>query len=334
MEPSANLTPSSSGAKSTLVVDPSSSGLRLDAFLAKHLSEYSRTQLAKMAKNGDILVGGRSARPSAVLSAGQTVIFPHPQIVAATLEPSFDVKIKAIYEDDHILVIDKPWGLMMHPGSGRNEATLAAGLLAQNPSLITVGDPIRPGLVHRLDKDTSGVVVTAKTSPALDFLVKMFSERGAEKKYLAFVFGNLKNSWGRIEAPIGRHPTLRHKMAAGVPLGREAVTFYRRLKYFPKTHVSLVALTLLTGRTHQARVHLQSLGLPVLGDLVYSRGAKELYKKFPALTPLVTRQLLHARRLTITHPEFKNKITFHAPWPNDFLSFFKTLISIENETKA
>ncbi|MDR1921166.1 MAG: RluA family pseudouridine synthase [Candidatus Adiutrix sp.] len=313
----------------SLEISSDEAGRRLDSLLAARCPEFSRTQLARLARNGKIALDGRPAKPGAIAAAGQRVVFQPPESPLTKLEPDYGLEISVIYEDEDILVLDKPWGLMAHPGAGRREPTLAGGLLARNPRLNGVGEHLRPGLAHRLDRDTSGVLITAKNEPALRALSEMFGRRETKKIYLAFVSGRPRNDCGLVDAPIGRHPTQRRKMYAGAPRGRAALTYYKILRHFPKTGLSLAALRLVTGRTHQARVHLQSLGLPVLGDPVYSRGPGDLVKKFPSLGPLIKRQMLHARRLTIVHPVNSTEMTFRAPWPSDFRIFLREILALE-----
>ena len=313
----------------TLSVLAEEEGRRLDAVLSARYPEFSRSQLARQAREGLVLLDGKPAKASAPVAAGQSVAFPVPQSPPTDLLPEPEVVLEVIFEDDHILAVNKPWGLIVHPAPGQTGPTLAGGLLARDARLSQVGERFRPGLVHRLDKDTSGVLITAKTEPALRGLAEAFSRRETRKRYLAFVRGRPKSDRGIIDSPIGRHPTQRHKMAAGTAGGRPSRTIYRVLRHFPQTGVSLVLLTLVTGRTHQARVHLQSLGTPVLADPVYSRGASDLVSRFPTLEPYLARQLLHARRLTIVHPVTGLPQTFRAPWPPDFLGLWRELLRLE-----
>ena len=313
-----------------LVVPAAENGLRLDIFLSRHL-EYSRAQLARQAKGGFIQGIDRQGQKHSLKSAaqvftGQRIVLMPPPVPITTLLPCPEVKLEIIFEDDDILVINKPCGLLVHPGAGKPEATLAGALLAYNPQLNEVGEALRPGLVHRLDKETSGVIVTAKNEKSLQRLSAAFQDRSLEKIYLALVKGKMAKS-ALIDKPIGRHPSLRYKMAAGVKGGRPAQTIYHSLKYFSKSDVSLVLLKLLTGRTHQIRVHLSDLGHSILGDQVYGRPA-EILKKSPFNT-LVKRQLLHARRLSLFHPTSGQNMNFQAPWPPDFLAVFQALLKYE-----
>ncbi|UQZ88816.1 RluA family pseudouridine synthase [Deltaproteobacteria bacterium Smac51] len=307
------------------VVADEESGRRLDQVLAARFPEFSRSQLARMAKGGQVLVDRRAAKASATAVAGQKVVLPAPQAPVTDLAPDPDVVLDVVYEDADILAVNKPWGLVVHPGSGHYGPTLAGGLLARDPRISAVGEKFRPGLVHRLDKDTSGILITAKTEAALRRLSESFSQRETKKCYLAFIKGRPPLRQGLIDSPIGRHPTQRHKMAV-VPGGREARTVYRLLRYFPQADISLLHLRLITGRTHQIRVHLQSLGIPVLADPVYSRGTGDLAARYPQLAPYLNHQLLHARRLTIGHPSTGFPITLHAPWPAEFVGLLNELM--------
>jgi 23S rRNA pseudouridine1911/1915/1917 synthase len=332
------LTDSPVDPENIFTVSPAEAGQRLDKVLAGRRPDFSRAQLTRLIKDGLVLMNGRPVlKPAAVAAAGAVVLAPRPEAPRTSLTPDPGLTLDILYEDDHILVVNKPWGLLVHPAPGSAGPTLAGGLLARDPLLGQVGAGLRPGLVHRLDRDTSGVLVTAKTEPALRRLAASFSRRETVKRYLAFVRGRPQADRGLIDLPIGRHRTLRHKMAAGHGPGRgsgrapgcnparPALTLYRLLKYFPEPGLSLLLLTLVTGRTHQARVHLAALGCPVLADPVYSRGAGDLVRRHPGLAPFCARQLLHARRLTLAHPETGLPLTFRAPWPPDFLGLWREL---------
>ncbi|MDR3038806.1 MAG: RluA family pseudouridine synthase [Candidatus Adiutrix sp.] len=322
--PAAGRTDPSAGLAFT--VTPAEAGRRLDQVLSGRRPDFSRAQLTRLIKNGLVLVDGRPLlKPSAAVTAGAAVASPLPPPLLTDLTPDPDLKLDIIHEDESLLVVNKPWGLMVHPAAGRPGPTLVGGLLARDPRLEEVGLRFRPGLVHRLDRDTSGVLVTAKTETALRCLAESFSRRETVKRYLAFVRGRPRLNRGLVDLPIGRHASRRHKMAAGVPGGRPARTVYRLVKHFPEAGLSLILLTLVTGRTHQARVHLAALGCPVLGDPVYSRGPGDLLRHHPRLTPFCGRQLLHARRLTINHPATGRPVTFRAPWPEDFLGLWREL---------
>jgi len=307
-------------------VSQAEDGERLDKVLSGRSPDFSRAKLARLIKGGLVRLDGQTVlKPSTTVTAGTVVLAPRPEPPRTELSPDPDLTLDILYEDDHILVVNKPWGLLVHPASGPATPTLAGGLLARDPRLTQVGARLRPGLVHRLDRDTSGVLVTAKTEPALCRLAEAFSRRETVKRYLAFVRGRPRPERGMVDLPIGRHKNLRHKMDAVRTGGRPARTIYRLLRHFPETGLSLMLLTLITGRTHQARVHLAALGCPVLADQVYSRGTGDLVRKHPGLASFCGRQMLHARRLTLEHPDTGRLLTFWAPWPPDFLGLWREL---------
>jgi 23S rRNA pseudouridine1911/1915/1917 synthase len=297
--------------------------------LAALYPSFSRSSLNHAVKAGRVTVDGKPVKPSLIVKAGQEIVFfppPPPTPLAWTgAEPPY----AKLFEDQNILIINKPMGLVTHPGQAVAEPTLLDALLAFYPELSEIESPHRPGIVHRLDKDTTGVMAIAKNSHAQAFLIQAFADRKVKKRYLAFVSGHPPKS-GLIDSPIGRHPTLRHKMAAGSPLGVPARTFYRVLKRFPKVGVSLLSINLFTGRTHQARVHLSSLKFPIIGDKVYGPQKSSLLRNFPSLEPYARRQLLHARSLSVPLPQGGRR-RFSAPWPPDFLSFFNELSKIEKK---
>jgi len=313
------------GAETVFTVSQAEAGQRLDKVLSGR-SDFSRAQLTRLIKDGLVRLDGRPVlKPSTIVASGSVVFAPRPEPPVTRLSPDPGLDLDILYEDDHLLVVNKPWGLLVHPAENSAGPTLAGGLLARDPRLAQVGAHLRPGLVHRLDRDTSGVLVTAKTEPALRRLAEAFSRRETVKRYLAFVRGRPRPERGRVDLPISRHRSLRHKMAVDRLGGRPALTLYRLLRYFPETGLALMLLTLVTGRTHQARVHLAALGCPVLADPVYSRGAGDLVRLHPGLAPFCGRQLLHARRLSLAHPETGRIMTFRAPWPPDFLGLWREL---------
>ncbi|MDR2826658.1 MAG: RluA family pseudouridine synthase [Candidatus Adiutrix intracellularis] len=313
----------------SFTVTTAEAGQRLDMALVTRWPEFSRSQLARLAKVGQVKVDGRPGRPSARLISGQFIICPSPATPLTDLTPDPELKLDILYEDKSILAVNKPWGLLVHPAPGTRGPTLAGGLLAHDSRFLTVGERFRPGLVHRLDRDTSGVMVIARTELALKILTAAFSRRETTKRYLAFVRGRPHINRGDINLSIGRHPSQRHKMTGGGVREKPARTLFQLLRYFPTTNISLLLLTLLSGRTHQARVHLASLGCPVLADPVYSRGVGDLFHRYPSLIPYLHRQLLHARRLTINHPTTTLPLTLRAPWPEDFTSLWQELMYLE-----
>jgi len=289
-----------------LTVEPVSAGARLDRWLTERFPALSRARLQTLIRGGLVRVDGIVLKAAHRLRGGETIQIEIPPPAAEELVPE-PTALSVVYEDDHDLVVDKPAGMVVHPGAGRAHGTLAAAVLAHAPTIAGVGGPRRPGIVHRLDKDTSGLLVIAKTQAAYDDLVAQLAARTVTRRYLAVVHGRVRANEGVVNAPIGRHPRDRVKMAVR-PAGRgkRAVTRYRVLERFP--HFTFLELHLETGRTHQIRVHLASLGHPVVGDQVYGK---------PRLRPPVELDgyALHAAGLKFVHPDFRKAIELAAPVP-------------------
>jgi 23S rRNA pseudouridine1911/1915/1917 synthase len=299
----------------------------VDKVLALLCPDLSRSVIKRAIGEGLASLDGEQVKASKMVLAGQKLDFyPPPPRENQTLS-SNDFRLDVIYEDEELLVINKPSSLAVHPNDGQHRLTLVDYLIALRPELSQVGPPARHAIVHRLDKDTSGVLVTAKTNRSHALLQASFAARKVDKYYLAFVHGLAPVS-GLINSPIGRHPVHRYKMKAGLSGGRESQTAFRLLKQFSSIGVSLIHIKLLTGRTHQARVHLASIGFPILADGLYGRNRHALFEAHPELKPLLRRQCLHARRLAIDHPNGE-RMTFRAPWPDDLLDLFKTLLEIQ-----
>ncbi len=310
-----------------LTVPETEAGSRLDQVLARHAG-FSRARLQRWLKAGLVLVNGRTEPAKYKVRPGDLITLevpaPEPTHLVAEALP-----LDIVFEDQDILVINKPPGLVAHPGAGRRQGTLLNALLAHCPELKDIGDISRPGLVHRLDKDTSGLLVAAKTALAHEALVRQFQAQKVQKIYVALVWGRFKTREGEIEKEIGRHPSERQRMSVHARRGKPAVTRWRVLQEFPGP-LTLVELKPKTGRTHQIRVHLASLGHPVVGDASYGGGAARLkaQPKLRGLKPLVTRQLLHARALGFAHPRSGEVVAFEAPLPEDFLEVLEFLDSI------
>jgi 23S rRNA pseudouridine1911/1915/1917 synthase len=309
------------------VVEPPQAGVRLDQFLVERLG-WSRARLQKLLKSGRVLVNGGPRPASYRVRPGDTVVVSVPPPVPSDLLPE-PLPLEVIFEDQDLLVVNKPPGLVVHPGAGHRAGTLLNALLHHCPELQDIGEVSRPGLVHRLDKDTSGLIVVAKTAQAYASLVAQFQAHTISKQYQALVWGRLPEVEGEIDQEVGRHPTARQKMSAHARRGKPAVTFWRVLKKFPGP-LSLVELSPRTGRTHQLRVHLASLGHPILGDATYGGGVSRLagQPRLAGLKPLVRRQLLHAWRLGITHPRTGEPLTWEAPLPEDFRAVLDKLANL------
>jgi 23S rRNA pseudouridine1911/1915/1917 synthase len=294
------------------VVPPAGSGERLDTFLAR-VSGLSRARVQRLMEGGFVLVDGNPEKPRRRLAAGQRieVRIPDPTPLALTPEP---IPLHILHEDADLIVLNKPPGLVVHPGAGQSSGTLVHALLAHCERLPGIGGVERPGIVHRLDRDTSGVLVVAKTELAQQALSQQFKARQVEKRYLALVHGEMAAGAGRIEAPIGRREHDRKRMGVRREGGREARTRFRVLRRLPG--MTLVGVDLETGRTHQIRVHLAHIHHPVVGDQVY--GGRQERREAALRERWVSRQMLHAWRLGFRHPRTGIWQEFTAPIPEDF----------------
>ena len=288
-----------------IVVPNEGARVRLDQFLARELPKFSRSRIQTLIRNHDITLNGSPTLPRQIVRAGDLIDLNEPPPEKIDNLPEA-IPLDVLYEDEELIVINKPPGLVVHPGAGQREHTLVNALLYHFPKLSGIGGKERPGIVHRIDKETSGCLVVAKTDQAHRRLSAQFAERKVEKVYLALVGGKLRRSAGTIDEQIGRHPVHRKRMSVTSRHGRPAKTDYQVLS--SSSDVSLVACTLHSGRTHQIRVHLHHLGHPVLGDKVY--GGK-FAKSFP-------RQMLHAWKLGFEHPRTGEWKRFEAPPPSDF----------------
>lgn len=289
----------------TFLVPPEAAGERLDRWLADQFPDTTRSQVQKWIREGRVLVDGGSVSKGGVkLEGGERVTVFKPPPEPALPQPE-SISLDVLYEDDQVLVVNKPAGLVVHPAPGHRSGTLVNALLAHYPELAQ-GDTERPGIVHRLDKDTSGVLVVAKNTAALEFLQRQFRRREVQKEYLALVHGHPDSTRGIIGAPIGRDPRHRQRLWV-VPDGRPATTEFEVIERF--AGYTLLLVRPVTGRTHQIRVHLAAIGHPVVGDPVY--GPRRSGRDLP-----LKRHFLHAWRLTLTLPDGR-RMTFEAPLPPD-----------------
>jgi 23S rRNA pseudouridine1911/1915/1917 synthase len=285
--------------KTIQVTEPS---IRLDKYLAKEYPQLSRSYIQKLIEQGYILVNGSGAKASLKLNTGDeiSISLPPPEPTSLVAEP---MPLNIVYEDDDLIVLNKPAGLTVHPAPGHTSHTLVNALLARYADLANFGDSLRPGIVHRLDKDTSGLMIIARNIPAQQNLINQFKKRSVSKGYLVLVKGRLTPARGIIDAPIGRHPANRKRMAI-VTSGRQAKTGYRVKEYLG--NYTLLEVAIETGRTHQIRVHLAAIGYPVVGDSVY--GVKSAFVK---------RQFVHAYRLGFHLPASGEYREFTCDLPQD-----------------
>jgi len=295
------------------IVTENDAKLRLDQFLAKRLPEYSRSRIQQLIRSGFVRLNEETTRPRHIVRRGDKIDLIEPPVEKIETRPE-PIPLDVLFEDDDLIVINKPAGLTVHPGAGQREHTLVNALLSHCATLSGIGGKERPGIVHRLDKETSGCLVVAKNDIAHRELSKQFATRTVEKIYLALVAGKLRKAAGVIEEKIGRHPVHRQRMRVTSLRGRTAKTEYRVIR--SSDQASLIECRLHSGRTHQIRVHLHHLGHAILGDKVY---APRFAKNFP-------RQMLHAWKLGFRHPRSGEWRNFEAPLPNDFATAIKLTI--------
>jgi 23S rRNA pseudouridine1911/1915/1917 synthase len=304
----------------TIPVPPHAAGERLDRFLAAAQPDLSRSRIQSLIEAGHVTLDGRPTRVSQRLRGGETVCVAVPARAPSGMIAEA-MPLVVVHQDDDLLVLDKPAGLVVHPGAGVTTGTLAHGLLHHDPALAGVGGEDRPGLVHRLDKDTSGLLVVARTARAHRVLVEAMRKREITREYTALVWGDPREDEGTLSAPIARDPRHRTRMAVARRGGRAAVTHWRVVERFGP--VTRLAVRLETGRTHQIRVHLAHARLPVVGDPVYGGRRKALspdgaQRSLAAtLLEILTRQALHASRLELVHPVTGQPLRFRSELPDD-----------------
>ena len=300
--------------------------VRLDSFLASCSTGLSRSRIKALIKSGDAKVNNCRSKPSYKLKANDEILLSIPAPTTLDLK-SETIEFSIIFEDNSLLVLNKPAGLVVHPGPGHLTGTLVHGLLDHCQDLSGIGGILRPGIVHRLDKDTSGILVIAKNDRAHAFLADQFKSGTVKKQYVALVHGRVKEHEGNIDLPVGRHPVRRKEMSIALSGGRRALTLWQKIEEF-HGGFSLLSILTKTGRSHQIRVHLSHIGHPIAGDVVYGHGLNwwkkhPLYKK-GVLRP-IKRQMLHARYLGFIHPDEDRYLEFEAPIPDDMEHILKAL---------
>ncbi len=300
--------------KRHFLVSEKQEGQRIDRFLAEACDDLSRSYLQKLVKDGGVLAGGSQVKPSYRVTAGEDIQLERAEAVELELMPE-ELELDILYEDQDLIVVNKPKGMVVHPGAGHDTGTLVHGLLAHcQGQLSGINGVMRPGIVHRIDKDTTGILVVCKNDFAHNHIAAQLKEHSITRKYRAIVHGVLKEEEGVIDAPIGRHPTDRKKMCVNEKNGRRAVTHYRVLERF--SQYTYIECQLETGRTHQIRVHMASLQHPVLGDEVYG----------PKRCPFALQgQTLHAGVLGFVHPGTEVYMEFTAPLPEYFEALLEKL---------
>jgi 23S rRNA pseudouridine1911/1915/1917 synthase len=319
----------------TILANESDQGRRLDAVVAAHLPDCSRSLAVNLIANLEILVDNQAKKPGYRVKCGDKILGRIPVPVQVEYEPE-PIPLQILYQDSHMLVVNKQAGLVVHPAPGHSRGTLVNALLYHCPDLEGIGGEIRPGIVHRLDKDTSGTMVVAKNAGAHESLARQFKDRTVQKKYLALVYGELQSDEGSLKLPIGRHPVHRKRMTTAASKGRCAETSWRVRKRLEG--ITLLELTLKTGRTHQIRVHCTAMGHSIVGDQVYRsrkwiQNIDRLFSgkssSIAARLKAVPRQMLHAWRLGLTHPHTGEFMTFESPIPEDMEELIEELRKME-----
>ncbi len=300
-----------------IILECDENNSRIDAWLAGNLEDYSRSYIQKLCQEGSIKVNGLQVKSNYKLKAGDKVSAMIPEAEVLQVEAE-EIPLDIVYEDEHIIVINKPKGMVVHPAAGNYSGTLVNALMKHcGDSLSDINGVIRPGIVHRIDKDTSGLLVVAKNNHAHEFLSKKLKTHDIKREYIALVEGIIYENSGKIDAPIGRHPVERKKMSVNTKSGRNAITHFTVLERFPTA--TYLELKLETGRTHQIRVHMAYINHPIIGDEVYGRKKQRFDTQG---------QVLHARRLSFEHPATGELMEFETPVPDYFARLLEELVEI------
>lgn len=307
----------------TFLVEESDAGSRLDVYLAKQIDGWSRARIQRLIEDVDVTVKGRAAKPSYKLRAGDSVEVELTEPPVSSFVPE-NIPLEIIYEDEDLVIVNKPAGMIVHPGAGVSSGTLANALAFHFQNLSKRAGAVRPGIVHRLDKDTSGLILVAKNEEMHEKLADQFRAREVFKSYVALVHGRVAEDAGRIEQPIARDPRNRTRMSV-VRGGRQALTLYRVRAAYER--FTLLDVEIKSGRTHQIRVHLRWLKHPVVGDEVYGEGRDKNVQdaRVRALIGRLGRQFLHAEQLGFRHPRTQEQLRFTAPMPRELSEFLESL---------
>lgn len=314
-----------------IIIQSKNTGKRLDTVIAGHLKDCSRSRIKQWINSGDVKIGRAAKKSSYKVKAGDEISIHIELPKELSAEPQ-NIPLNILYEDSDIVVVNKSADMVVHPAAGNLDRTLVNALLYHCKDLSGIGGYLRPGIVHRLDKGTSGVIVVAKNDLAHMGLTEQFKKRSVEKTYLALIYGVPKEKKGVFSLKIGRHPTARKKMSTKTRRGREAITHWELAEHFDK-YISLVKIRLVTGRTHQVRVHFSAHGMPLLGDMVY--GGKKTIKRIPEgeykdIASRAGRPMLHAASLSLCHPRSSRRMKFEAELPGDFREILEGLRAISS----
>ena len=311
----------------TIIVDNSEAGQRLDIILSALVPDCSRSHATSLIQNGKIQVDGAVKKPGYRVKAGDeiSVVLPPPESVLFEPEP---VDLDILYDDEELILINKPAGLVVHPAPGHHSGTLVNALLYHYPEISALTEDFRPGIVHRLDKNTSGLLIVAKNRVAFKYLTAQFKSRKIRKTYLALVLGDMNSDSGVITLPVGRHPVDRKRMSTHSRKGRSAETTWTVSERFDG--LTLLELNLKTGRTHQIRVHCAAINHPIVGDPVYGgrKAKKNVSQTVAMITRAASRQMLHAWRLEFNHPATQKALSYEAPLALDMAELIKKLRSV------